>query len=398
MTGTKQQRHRQERSIRNDESILDAATELLGDAGWGGFALATVAPRAGLSKRPILDRFDDRQALAIAVWRNRVVRELVPALDRLLDPATPRTADDLEAAMEPFLRPSAAMRAGSELLVVRGYEPRIRRVVDASLQKVFEATDPAPGRRSRADAARNTFLMIIALGFLQSAGAITEQPPSMSLQMKRLCEALATDVKPVRQPSDTAAHLEAGFVFNVDDPVLNTVLQVVLEEVGQRGFDGATMSRITQAADVSEGYIFGRYKTKLDLFVDASDRSMANNMRLNHEFMRRVEGDGPAGLGDAVGMREFMAPGRELLRAIQIEQARLTRHSPALRAALQVRFEQFLDSVGGLYSPLATESVHAASFYFGLAYGTGTNLMAQLRPQTWELPFDVVTVPWATFG
>lgn len=383
---------RQARSLRNDERILDAALELLADEGWGGFALATVAPRAGMSKRPVVDRFADRQALAIAVWRQRILPELLPALEKVLGPGPHQNADDLIASMEAFRCPTPALSAGNELLVVRGYEPRIRKVVDSSLQSLLRAaTQPVPGSLTKADAARQAYLLMIAFGLLSLSPGPGAPAPSVRQDLKILAEALAEPTKPLRQPSESATYLDAGFQFDTDEPALARLLQTVLEQVGERGFDGATMVRITKAAKVTEGYIFGRYKTKMDLFLDASDRSMAHTALLNHEFMQRIGAKGPEGLGEAVAMREFMRPGRELLRSIQLEQQRLVRHHPALLRAYQQRLEQFLDTVGGYDSTLGTESIHAGRFHIAMALGLGVSMLAQLYPDAWTLPYDVVT-------
>lgn len=399
MAGSSGAPRRQARSLRNDERILDAALELLAEQGWGGFALATVAPRAGISKRPVVDRFADRQALATAVWRQRILPELLPALQRVLEPGTRQNDGDLVEAMEVFRCPTPALSAGNELLVVRGYEPRIRKVVDASLQDLLQtATQPVPGSLTKAEAARQGYLLMIALGLLGMSMGPGAPAPSVEQDLKKLAEALATSTKPLRQPSESASYLDSGFHFDTDEPALARLLQTVLEQVGERGFDGATMVRITKAAKVTEGYIFGRYRTKMELFLDASDRSMAHNARLNYEFIQRIEAKGPAGLGDAVAMREFMRPGRELLRSIQLEQQRLFRHHPALQRSYQERLEDFLDTIGGYESPFGMPSIHTSTFHWAMALGLGVSMLAQLRPETWTLPYDVVSTALTQSG
>lgn len=385
---------RQQRAVRNDQRILDAAVELLAEEGWGGFALATVAPRAGLSKRPVVDRFADRQALANAIWRERVVPVLLPALERVVAGPAMMHPDELIEAMEPFRQPDAVMACAAELLVVRGFESRVRRTVDNSLRSFLEErTVPKAGRLTKADAARQAYVLIVAFGLLAVSKGPYAEVPSIEPELKAISVALAAMSKPVRLPSASASYLEEGFVFDTDDEPLNKLLQVVLEQVGERGFDGATMSRITKAAGVTEGFIFGRYKTKTDLFIDASDRSFVNNARLNHEFMQRIDAAANPGLGEAVMIREFMRPGRELLRMINLEQFRLARHNLAMGQVMQRRLEEFLDAVGGSDSQLGSNSVYAGRFHAALATGTGAPLLALLQPDAWTLPYDVVTIP-----
>ena len=146
----------QRRVLRNDERILDAALELLADSGWGAFTLVAVGARAGLSKRPVLDRFASREVLAATLWRLRLASPLTDALVPLL-------SGDVES-LDTFLRPNPALNAAAELLVVRQYEPRVLTAVNLTLSPLLvDALDPP---RPRADAARTGYLLMLALGLL----------------------------------------------------------------------------------------------------------------------------------------------------------------------------------------------------------------------------------------
>jgi len=146
----------QRRVLRNDERILDAALELLADSGWGAFTLVAVGARAGLSKRPVLDRFASREVLAATLWRQRLASPLTDALVPLL-------SGDVES-LDTFLRPNPALNAAAELLVVRQYEPRVLTAVNLTLSPLLvDALDPP---RPRADAARTGYLLMLALGLL----------------------------------------------------------------------------------------------------------------------------------------------------------------------------------------------------------------------------------------
>lgn len=69
---------------RNRGRIVDAVVEVLGDVGWSGLTYASVARVAGLSPRPVQDRFPDRWALAIAAWEQVTGPALESALEELL--------------------------------------------------------------------------------------------------------------------------------------------------------------------------------------------------------------------------------------------------------------------------------------------------------------------------
>jgi TetR/AcrR family transcriptional repressor of mexJK operon len=62
------------------ERILKVATELFLHEGYGSTTIEAVAARAGISKRTLYDRFDDKAALFAAVV-HRVIEEIRPPAD-----------------------------------------------------------------------------------------------------------------------------------------------------------------------------------------------------------------------------------------------------------------------------------------------------------------------------
>lgn len=85
---------------RNRERIVGAVVEVLADAGWSGLTFSSVARVAGLSPRPVQDRFPDRWALAVAAWEQVTGPALESALQELLasaglDPSSGKGSDVL---------------------------------------------------------------------------------------------------------------------------------------------------------------------------------------------------------------------------------------------------------------------------------------------------------------
>ncbi|MCX6460784.1 MAG: helix-turn-helix domain containing protein [Actinobacteria bacterium] len=370
----------QRRVLRNDERILDAALELLADSGWGAFTLVAVGARAGLSKRPVLDRFASREVLAATLWRQRLASPLTDALLPLL-------SGDVES-LDTFLRPNPALNAAAELLVVRQYEPRVLTAVNRTLSPLLvDALDPP---RPRADAARTGYLLMLALGLLLVWPGSNSVIPDIVPLVTPIRDALAQRRKPVRQPARKATHIDGAYPFDTDDPVLAGLLQATLEQVGTRGFDAATTRAISRAGGLTEGYLFNRYATKLELVFDASRSSIAGGAGLNERFMAGIEREYSAGMAEAVMLRELMRPGREVQRSINLEQQRLMRHHPALRASSSEQYRSIVEQVQGTSARWRESSLDADS-YVGLSVGFGAVLLAQLHPTAWNLPYDVVT-------
>lgn len=373
--------------MRNDERILDAALELLAEQGWNGFSVQGVAVRSGLSRRPVLDRFPDREALAASVWGHRVSAALVDALSATAAAADVATLRGTSAALEPFLRPEPALAAAAELLVVRQYEPRVRTALDRSLAQWFTTT---LGTGPRPEAARRAYLVMLALGLLLAWPGPRSDVPGIDPILREVCAALAARRAPSRQPSRNARHLDDPHPIDTGDPAVDHLLRATLDQLGREGFDRATTARIARAAGVSEGFLFARYRTKLELVDDATRRSAAVAAARNEQFMARLEREHSAGMAEAVFLREIMRPGRELQRSTNLEQRRLVRHHPVLQAYVDQEFRALADAVRGT-SRRWDEAAFRARYHVAVSVGFGAILLAQLHPESWRLPYDVVT-------
>ena len=177
-----------------------------------------------------------------------------------------RSLGTLRAA--PFVRPDSVMRAAATLLIVQGYESQLREQVCPPLGRVIDsAITPREGGPTRAQAARNAYAVFIGLGLLLMAQWERAASLDLSDAIARLAVALSSDIVPTELPTEGAVHLDDMALFDTGDPVLDDVLQATLEQVGRSGLERATMQRIGRAAGVSEGFVFRRYPTKMDLFV-----------------------------------------------------------------------------------------------------------------------------------
>lgn len=74
----------QARVIQNEDRVLDAVVEVACVGGWADLTASSVSRAAGLSTRPIHNRFDDRSAMAAAALRNRCAPALLESLSEVL--------------------------------------------------------------------------------------------------------------------------------------------------------------------------------------------------------------------------------------------------------------------------------------------------------------------------
>ncbi len=397
----------QERVLNNDERVLDAAVTLIDEAGWGGFHPAGVASTAGLSKRAVLERAPDRDTLAAATWQRRAWPALEEALTAVLDaggagtspedaasPGARASSPALQEALEPLLRPSPALAVATELSLITQYQTGLQSAVQETLGT---RTRDWLGGEQRGDSGtlmgQRGFLLALSGGLLMVALRRRHMPvPVLDGYLDRLAKALRAAPAPVGLPADDAAHMDGAPPFNTGEQSLDRLLQSTLVLVGERGFDDASIDAICRSAGVSQGFVFGRYASKLELFGDAARRQQSQAYATNNAFIADLaERYGP-GIAEAVILRELQRPGRLPQNTIFLEQVRMAWHNADLRAAQEAEVEAAFahepkprtrDERDAAYAHHHTEA----------AVGLGASLLPLIYPEAHLLPYDVVTVP-----
>jgi len=391
--------HRQKRSIRNDGRILDAGSRILTERGWSDLTFPPVAHLAGLSLRPVRDRFVDRSGLAAAVWTSRIYPEFLADFTRLKQAcdlaikAGEAEAQALIDALEPFHRPEPRMRAAMEVFIVAGYDPIVRGALDDTLLPHLRGwMTPGVVGLTPGDAARRAYVATTALGMVVAGLQFGPGQPRLDDEIRRLAGILGTSREPLAQPSATADHLDDESDFGTGNPDVDDLLRATLDQVGTRGYDGATTAAITRACGHTEGFLFARYASKIDLFFDATQRMFGRNAEANLQFQAQVAQLTSPGMSEAVIMREFMRPGRERLRLVNLEQYRVSWHEERFQKMLNQVIELLIDDFAASI-PQASPAQARAAALMEIIRGVGPVALSQLLPETWSLPYDVVTIP-----
>lgn len=392
------QRPPQLRVLRNDARLFAAALATLVEDGWPALTFNRVAARAGLSRTPLYARFDTPSALAAALWWVRCWSPLQTAINDVLRAggttaaATP-SPEDITAALTVFLRPPAELTAAAELLVIAQFDPALREAVgDTLAAEAVALCSPQARRTSRTVAARRAYLLGLALGLLLAA----RRPSAATLELEPivtpLAAALAADVAPRALPMMSSLHLDAPVPFDTGDVTRDALLQAALDQIGEQGFDGASVSRIVTRAGSSQGALFVRYASKLDLFIDATRRQAAYGFQANADYERRIAAENSPGVAEAVAIREVQRPGRDRVRALNLEQFRVAWHNAAVSDATESELAALVSRLAENDSSWAgAAGVVQVHTQYALTYGLVA--LAQLCPDCWKLPYDVVTVP-----
>lgn len=376
----------------NDDRILESALRLLDREGWEASSVARVAEDAGLSRPPILNRYVNRTGLAEAVWRERLLQPIRDALVACVDAVARRDAAALQDALAACQDPDLPLRAAIEVILISRYEDRLGPCVIQTLD-LDAWVSPRTGQLAAAEAARNAFVLSLALGMLVEARRVGAWDRiDTTDDVRTIAKALETEIQATPLPAKRAEHLLSPPVFEVDNAPLAAVLGATLVEVGIHGFEGATLQRIANASGYSTGVVFQHYESKRELFLDATMRMLTNAQRENLTYLSRIaEEHGPA-IADAVLMREFLRPDLRTVRTITLEQYRMAWHDPIMEGPFRDAQHDYVE--GTLQTdPTMSRAQAESRAFIALSRGVGIGVLADLTPDAWRLPFDVVTRP-----
>ena len=389
---------RQARSIRNDERILDAATEIAATDGWAGLLPARVAERSGLSHPAVSARFADRSEIAASVWRQRLAVPVIAHVQSVLEAVGLLSRGDsdprkLARAMRPFVDPDMRMRAAAELLVESSFDAGVRGAVHETLgETLAQWLTPVPRRLGKVDAARRSVVIITALGVLLEARRQEGQTFHLQGEWDRLCAALAAPESIEKLPSVHFEHWDGVFDFDTGDALLDRLLEATRDEIGRNGYEATTIDDIARAAGRTKGLVFSRYPSKKQLFNDTVTRFTKAMYDLNERAWGQMLEVASSGAAEAVLYRELMRPGREHLRAFSLEQYRLSWHDPDMRASVAHAMSDVITSRLEA-DPMRPRRELQADVFIGAAQGVGVLLMASIYPDAWTLPYQHITVP-----
>lgn len=393
----------QARVRRNDARILAAGLDLIAAQGWSGLSLAAVGKAAGLSIRPVRDRFDSRGELAAAIWRESAGPALAAALTRSLTAAgllgTPgegksMDAAEFEAAQESLARPSTELRAAADLAVVATFEPELHAAVAESLgTTIRQWLDPADAG-SAERAAKRGYLVALGLGLLAAAHRPGLTELDLQPMWRRYAEVLVVERAAVALPEEPRPPHVDFLPFNTGDDITDALLRAAIDHLSQSGYEGAVINEVVRTAGYSEGAIFSRYPSKEALFLDAILRDQEIGLRGQREYLQRMEALHGVGIAEAIAIRGTMSPHDRRICVIDMEHARMTWHNTNLAEVEEERLQELARSV------LAAEPNHPdfsdpAHLHAARAMGLGVSFLPLIVDTAWDLPYDVVTIPLA---
>lgn len=378
---------------RTDVLLRQAAREILATEGWSALAFTRIAERAGVSRRPVHDRYTDRWDVAIDLWHSESSDALLGALSTVIEAAEGPEASpqSIKQALDQFVHPTLELRAAIEILVISQFDSRLQQRVHESCRiRIQPLCQPSNDIAEARTSTRNAYLVAISLGLLLGWRISSGEDFDLLNESERIFEALRTDLQPAPLPRLDADHFDGDIILDVDDDNLRNLMIATIEEIGKDGFDGATTLRIAKRAGCSEGFIFSRYHSKLELFVDIIRRNNESRLRQNNELLDSIAREYSQGIADAVFIREAMQPGRGHRRALTLEHFRVSMSDAQMRQQTIASLEKFVAEMRAA-NPEWAEKMTPSRVRMAHTTGIGVVALPLIVPGAWRLPFDLVT-------
>lgn len=372
-----------------------AAMKYARSLGWADLPRGSSAHDIGLWSEAVVDQ---RAALLhdqITRWNDLQPHLLAPlrALAQVIDESEidPR---HLETLLSPFASPDKSMMEALDLLLASTWSPRLAEAVERGLGGELDSwLTSFTGGPPLVDRTRRCFVIGVALGLVTESWRRGGAAVDVGAELPALAGALANPGKPATLPADRAVHLDALPCVDTDDPVLDAVFEATFACVGALSLEASTSEVIAAAAGVRQEDVLAHHKGVPELFLAASDAMLGQALILNDQYQQGIADEHSDVLAEACLLREFMHPDRVRLRGITVEQLRLGATEATMQRAFQAALATKEAEIRRQEPGECPEAIRAR-LTFELALTSGLIIIAQIRPETWRLPFDIVLGPW----
>jgi AcrR family transcriptional regulator len=372
-------------AFENDIIIRAATTQILANFGIEGLSFGAVSKESGLSHTAISYRFENNENLLIDLWLEQCVPVFVQELENTLDCLMMKDIDE-KLVLKRLSKLFAKLDSNWAALEIIAHSATNRELLKAVSETFSRKIN---SHKLEVEKAQYTFLWQVLVGSLFHFRVTQINLSKLTALILDIAKAVARTSKPVSLAKVDSSHFKSSR-FDTGDETTNNLLQATLECVGTFGFDNTTTNAIAKSAGVTSGALFARFPTKLDLLVTASAFQFRKGYEQNLNFVLKLMEDFGPGIGNAIYLREYLKPGLELERALEIETLRVSWHRRSLHEAIAKSTKEFLTEIGSIEKAPKTAD-EKLSQMIRVAIPTGSNMLAVVYPDAWEIPFSTVT-------
>lgn len=388
-------RQRSARARVTDEKILDAAFTVILNSGWDSLSIYSCAKAAGLSHRAVTDRYRTVSHLGVGLWDARLSGAMKSVLKSPIESMLPKNGEqDIATAIGQFellARPTDVLTVGIELIGASLFDGKLRAAISADLAE-FLAPWCSPSRSVTATrAAQASYIVVASLGLLFAHRRPNVRDMVIEQPVTALGQALLKPTSHVALPKARAnqMRLEPPGPINTE---LDELHAATILEVARHGYHAATLIRIMDTVSTTEGFLYSRYPSKIDLFVGAIQWRTEAALKENLEWTTAVSSHVGPGVAEAVTWREYMRPEHRIGCQLAVEQIRVGWREPTLQKANDESEAAYAVAFHSAYRSIPRAEL-AALLHWDIALGFGAELLPAILPGAWKLPYDVVTVP-----
>lgn len=377
-------------ALRTDSAIIDAGILLLADLGVAGTTPAAVARESNLSITAVRQRYETEEDFLFLVWKTRSIPQVIDPLFNLIDLYL--TQSELMENTPPvqlskLLKQSKVSQATLEILSICSYQKELLKLIQPELKsKLFKA-----GRNSEVLNTQRTIMFDTLIGLL-ARGRNTKVKFNDAVQEAH--KVLISFTKPtpkLRMPNANASHLDI-FTFKTKDPLIKRIYESCCTNVATLGFDRTTTKKIAKDAQASEGLLFSKFKSKLEIFTKSYIEATEVGYVLNLKFVADLIEQFGEAMADAIFLREHCHPDRSLQRGIFLEQLRMSWHIPEVRKASEIATKNVFDLWQADSKQTAIKgSENDPTNHLRIAVTTGAVYSGVLFPESHTLPYICVT-------
>ncbi len=387
-------RVRQGRAYHMDVALRKAALAEVREKGWDELTYVGVAARHHVTTRPLYDRYVHRSLIGADVASRYANPTLARALNRVLEAGLAVDLPEAEQiavlteALTPFVQPDADMFVALEFVGAAHVDRYLlEAMTGGDMAEVLRRCEPSD-EISVVDATKAVCLLMRAFGLMMLHTRLGAANPDLEPDVADLVGALRNPGPVVDVPELPVRPVE-DVIIDDPDPSEVALLRSTLLEVAEVGYTGATIARICARANLTRGLLFGRYATKLDLFLSATARTNEEAIRENVARNLEVVAAAGPGFGDAAQIRDWMRPEHALGRSLMIEQVRLSWRDPIMADVLRTSEAAVAEAITSLL-PQRHQHRLEQHLHWLLTVGAGAPVAAVFLPRAWTLPFITI--------
>lgn len=377
-------------ALLTDEKILSTAVSIIARNGLGAATPAALARESNLSITAIRARYNSFEEFLYWVWQMKSIPLVIKPIFNLVEnylTLNNSKLPELRSVLGTTLKRSDLNQATIEILVTCSFNENIKN----KIQKDFYELLDWPTSFNSIKATQQIMMLNVILGLIADRKSSKNKLPEVVNLAHEILISFCNPTDERAMPNVDASHLDI-FQFKTGDQIKDKIFDSCVYNIRKSGYEKMTTKAIAQTAGVSEGLIFSKFKTKLEIFTESYIAQTVVGLKENYKFVEDLTVQFGEAMADAIFLRENCHPDRTLQRAVYLEQMRLSWHLPKVKKAHDLAVAQVFSEwrkAGKNISESGNED--SPENQLRIAIPRGAVITSTLLPETYKLPYICLT-------